>query len=30
LVKIGQKAQTIRYLLQKTEPNPFRSFFEWK
>ena len=30
LVKIGQKARTIRYLLQKIEPNPFRSFFEWK
>jgi hypothetical protein len=30
LVKIGQKAQIIRHLLQKAGSDAFRNFFEWK
>ena len=30
LAKISQKAQIIRYLLQKTGSDAFRNFFEWK
>ena len=30
LVQVGQKAQIIRYLLQKTSSDAFRDYFEWK